>query len=148
MISVRVVHPPCADALMGGQHCTNEPIPMHDTELLWDAEIIMSYESITLQATDQSNCVCVCADWLAGFDPLWGVSGYLQRFCDEPPDRLLDHIRRVLRDQPAHLRLMLMDRLSPAFAELLTSKMEERAAQDNGATPYCHLDNYKILQLS
>ncbi len=73
------------------------------------------------------------ADWFAGFDPLWGMSGYLQRFCDEPPDCLLDHISRLLRDQPAQLRLMLVDRLSPAFAELLTSKMEERAAQDNGA---------------
>ena len=65
-------------------------------------------------------------------DPLWGLSGTLQRFAHRPASDLMGYLLDMLASRPKELEVLVWDHLSPASAELLTSKMEERAAQDNG----------------
>lgn len=42
------------------------------------------------------------------------------------------HLEKMLEERPAELVELLLHRPSPAFAELLTSKLEEHAAQPDG----------------
>ena len=68
-------------------------------------------------------------------DLLWGDLGGLQHFADKPAEQLMRHMEDMLQTRPNELRLLLWERMSPAFAELLTCKLEERAAQADGGSP-------------
>ena len=63
---------------------------------------------------------------------LWGGRGLLQCFEPHPADFLVETLRDMLAHQPDGLRWLLTRGLSPGFAELLTSKLEERAAESGG----------------
>ena len=65
-------------------------------------------------------------------DPLWGDLGDLQHFAQRPAEHLVRYLDEMLQSRPAELRKLLMERLSPAFAELLTSKLEEHAEAPGG----------------
>ena len=70
-------------------------------------------------------------------DPLWGGLGDMQHFAHEPAEQLMRHMDDMLQTRPDELRMLLWDRMSPAFAELLTCKLEERAAQADGGSAIC-----------
>lgn len=63
---------------------------------------------------------------------LWGRKGLLQCFVPHPADFLVETLRDMLAHQPDGLRRLLTRDMSPGFAELLTSKLEERAAESGG----------------
>ena len=86
-------------------------------------------QRITLSGSEHT-IFYVCAAWRV--DPLWGAWGHLQDYAERPAEELLEKLRDMLRSRPEQLRVLLLDHLSPAVAELLTGKMEERAAQDDG----------------
>lgn len=56
----------------------------------------------------------------------------MQCFVPHPADFLVETLRDMLAHQPDGLRRLLTRDLSPGFAELLTSKLEERAAESRG----------------
>ena len=68
-------------------------------------------------------------------DLLWGDLRDMQRFADKPAEQLMRHLEDMLQARPGELRMLLWERMSPAFAELLTCKLEERAAQADGGSP-------------
>ena len=84
----------------------------------------------TLPAIAADLCSRDTAD--ARPDSLWGELKDMQRFCERPAEHLMRHLEKMLEERPAELVELLLHRLSPAFAELLTSKLEEHAAQPDG----------------
>ena len=69
---------------------------------------------------------------------LWGGRGLLQCFEPHPADFLVETLRGMQTHQPDGLRRLLTRDMSPGFAELLTSKLEERAAESGGTDTRFH----------
>ena len=85
----------------------------------------------------------------AGCQPglLWGDLSDMQHFADKPAEQLMRHMEGMLQTRPDELRMLLWERMSPGFAELLTCKLEERAAQaDGGSHIVCMQNNTPSLK--
>ena len=87
----------------------------------------------------QRKALLRCHGSGAGCQPglLWGDLSDMQHFADKPAEQLMRHMEGMLQTRPDELRMLLWDRMSPGFAELLTCKLEERAAQAGGGSSIC-----------
>ena len=85
----------------------------------------------------QREALLRCYEAGAGCRPdlLWGDLSDMQHFANKPAEQLMRHMEEMLQTRPDELRMLLWERMSPAFAELLTCKLEERAAQADGGSP-------------